>query len=1414
MTRTFLTFLAAVTTLALAVPAALAGTDEFLGDASIYSGVPTTSSKPNVLIIIDNSRSTENTANGRPFRPWVIDPDTGVNLGPNEYDRGFELDHNGNPTEVACTGSDPRVGCFDPWGIYVLDNQGDFSTLLVNNADEDLDNLTCDPSGDGSKPIHKSFIEFGSYSGSASPQIPTLAVSGGRADCVTSGNNNAGVTYALGNYLNYTKRSGSSYVALPSDCDVPTISLTLNVPGECRNKNQDPCTNWKTEPSTTTGYFQLRKTITNPTDPATHPQNGDGSYWADLGVNDPEPGGLPSSAYDPTFAYEFPACAEETSPDIRTQREVLNIALKQVISATAGVVNFGAMVYGGNNSGSLIIEAPSGFRTDMQDLSRSLTTTVDGVSGIETVIAPDCNDTANVDLALCKFLAALPGPGEADGAPRISSNANRPLAESVFDAGYYYGATYTPVTNNDRIPEAVENPCGFNHIILLTNGFSNGDGSPNLDVIGDADGDGQNEEVYGLGSHWLDDVAKYLRENYEIKTHTVLAFQSSDALIQNAAKDGEGQFYNVYSAEELSAALLKLLTNIINESNTSFVAPVVPASTTNRTISSNKVYLGLFRPQQDAQWHGNIKKYGLSFDTNLLTDINDAHATDAYGNFDRDSISYWSLAGNGMIPSATNTAGYIDPNEADPNKPHGDGGQVDAGGAGGVLLERMVGLLSDIRTNNDWQLNNTKWRRIYTYLEDAASPTKELWQSQNRFIPTNNEISTVTLGLYDTTVDPPVPALPSEKDKLILYLHGFDVEQPVLTWSNVDVRNWVLGDVLHSRPLVFNYTKYADQYDGTCPPTDNTDVSLANTWNSSMIYVGANDGMMHAFRDCDGQELWAFIPPNSLEDLQYIKNPEAVHASFVDSAPSVLVYDQNENGIIEKDNLGNYIDKVVLLFGQRRGGGTDVLDTTTSRGAYTALDVSDPYKPKLLWQFDNAILGELGETWSQPRMAKVRIDDNHFKVLMFVGVGYDNNEDFRFGNTQTFRDSNGLSLNTDATPGGDVDGGSGALVSSGSLAASARNAPRGRGIVAIEVADYTRASSADNFVPTISGGTVGTAFWAYTNSASTSTDQYNAELQYSFASDLTVVDFNSDGYADTIYSGDTGGNLWRFDISNSSNDQWSGEILFKSNPGADGTNGRKIFYRPVVVNFGAPHIYFGTGDREHPLNLSTTDRLYCVIDWGKPYPAYKPDEALIETDLDDMTANQIQDVSTSQADADDWRKRLYSSPLAPYNPFGAATNYTNGWYIKLDGTDRDASGDPGEKMLAPPTVFNGEVFFSTYQLYMGARAGCEAGNLGISRLYHLDYKTAEAVRNYVTTNDSTTLPGNSRAVGATKDDGSVEILQRVDRVRTLGEGIPSGIVTLIDASGKVTQLISSSDKVESSKMTDVKLISPVYWMQW
>ena len=83
------------------------------------------------------------------------------------------------------------------------------------------------------------------------------------------------------------------------------------------------------------------------------------------------------------------------------------------------------------------------------------------------------------------------------------------------------------------------------------------------------------------------------------------------------------------------------------------------------------------------------------------------------------------------------------------------------------------------------------------------------------------------------------------------------------------------------------------------------------------------------------------------------------------------------------------------------------------------------------------------QTWSQPRIAKIRVDDLNFKLVMFVGAGYDTNEDTRFGNTQTF-------LGDAATPvasrpavcnhtnmaasGGSVDGSGPAQTSTGTVA--------------------------------------------------------------------------------------------------------------------------------------------------------------------------------------------------------------------------------------------------------------------------------------------------------------------------------------------------------------------------------------------
>jgi len=331
---------------------------------------------------------------------------------------------------------------------------------------------------------------------------------------------------------------------------------------------------------------------------------------------------------------------------------------------------------------------------------------------------------------------------------------------------------------------------------------------------------------------------------------------------------------------------------------------------------------------------------------------------------------------------------------------------------------------------------------------------------------------------------------------------------------------------------------------------------------------------------------------------------------------------------------------------------------------------------------------------------------------------------------------------------------------------------------------------------------------------------------------MTVGDLNADSYSDVIYVGDTGGRMWRFNIGDPVIANWSGEIIFNSNPGynADGSatvlpsgkndTGRKIFYRPAVaVINGKVNLWFGTGDRTHPLNHAVVDRLYQLVDSGQA-----TSDAINEQHLVDLTEDPLQTGDTTVVN--DTLAKLYNLVDGP----GGEQDYYHGWFIKLNwefpdesdpGTQVSAGLDGGEslkavvgeKVLASPVMFNNEAYYTTYTPMANPNAGnpCGVGNLGSSHLYHLSALTGESVFNYDTLNDSNydDLTDDSRARGA---DG--QVLTRSDRTRYLGKGIPSGIVTLIDASGRVTMMISSSNRVDTYNAPDIKLISPVYWMQW
>ena len=175
-----------------------------------------------------------------------------------------------------------------------------------------------------------------------------------------------------------------------------------------------------------------------------------------------------------------------------------------------------------------------------------------------------------------------------------------------------------------------------------------------------------------------------------------------------------------------------------------------------------------------------------------------------------------------------------------------------------------------------------------------------------------------------------------------------------------DKRDEILGDILHSQPLVVDYAS-----------------DPANP--QRVIYVGTNEGMLHAFNDTNGSELWAFIPFDLLPKLKNLLIEGAGHQYYVDSSPKAYIKDVDDDGNIEEGDG----DQVIIIFGERRGG-----------TSYTALDVTNPDDPQYLWRIDNTVAGleQLGQSWSEPVIGKVQAGPVGLEtdtIVAFIGGGYD-----------------------------------------------------------------------------------------------------------------------------------------------------------------------------------------------------------------------------------------------------------------------------------------------------------------------------------------------------------------------------------------------------------------------------------------
>ncbi|HYD81741.1 MAG TPA: PilC/PilY family type IV pilus protein [Paucimonas sp.] len=182
-------------------------------------------------------------------------------------------------------------------------------------------------------------------------------------------------------------------------------------------------------------------------------------------------------------------------------------------------------------------------------------------------------------------------------------------------------------------------------------------------------------------------------------------------------------------------------------------------------------------------------------------------------------------------------------------------------------------------------------------------------------------------------------------------------------------RKRLLGDIVNSVPVYGAKPAAHVRGDGYA------DFAERHKGRADAVYVGANDGFLHAFAADDGVELFAYLPSVLLSQVNRLTSPDYEHRPFVDGAPAVA-----------EARIGSQW-RTVLASGM--GGG--------AQGVF-ALDVTNPadFAGGLgaLWEFTDADDAAMGNLRAAPAIAKFRVGDDkgvpRYRYFVVASSGWNN----------------------------------------------------------------------------------------------------------------------------------------------------------------------------------------------------------------------------------------------------------------------------------------------------------------------------------------------------------------------------------------------------------------------------------------
>ncbi|MEP7208779.1 MAG: PilC/PilY family type IV pilus protein, partial [Casimicrobiaceae bacterium] len=224
------------------------------------------------------------------------------------------------------------------------------------------------------------------------------------------------------------------------------------------------------------------------------------------------------------------------------------------------------------------------------------------------------------------------------------------------------------------------------------------------------------------------------------------------------------------------------------------------------------------------------------------------------------------------------------------------------------------------------------------------------------------------------------PGKPLRGQAILEFLRG-DRSNEGIELGQFRARTSPLGDIVASQVAYVGapVASYLDANDPGYTAFKNKYASRA-----ARVYVGANDGMLHAFDDATGDETWAYVPlgvyrsgATGLGALSYQDGalPAFRHHYYVNSTPRIVDVDFGAGS-------GDW--RTLLVEGLGKGGRSYVGVDITDPSAFTS---ETEVAKRIVWEFSDP---DMGYTYGKPIITKTHNSKWGSKWVAIVPVGYNN----------------------------------------------------------------------------------------------------------------------------------------------------------------------------------------------------------------------------------------------------------------------------------------------------------------------------------------------------------------------------------------------------------------------------------------